>query len=119
MAERSGVSVRTIRRLETGKSHDHRLGTLNLLADALRACPEDRQRLAAMQTTAHHTPTEPAPATIVQPEPADEVPGPVAVQPVQEPVAVQPVQEPVAVQPVQEPVAVQPVPLPDRLPHRC
>ncbi|MCX5143081.1 helix-turn-helix domain-containing protein [Streptomyces sp. NBC_00338] len=44
---RSGVSVRTIRRLETGGSSDHRLGTVNLLADALEAGPEDRQRLAA------------------------------------------------------------------------
>ncbi|MFD0344298.1 helix-turn-helix domain-containing protein [Streptomyces sp. NPDC127117] len=44
---RSGVSVRTIRRLETGRSSDHRLGTVNLLADALEAGPEDRQRLAA------------------------------------------------------------------------
>ncbi|MFE6667158.1 helix-turn-helix domain-containing protein [Streptomyces sp. NPDC057697] len=43
---RSGVSVRTIRRLETGRSSDHRLGTVNLLADALEAGPEDRQRLA-------------------------------------------------------------------------
>lgn len=44
---RSGVSVRTIRRLENGRSGDHRLGTVNLLADALGAGPEDRQRLAA------------------------------------------------------------------------
>ncbi|MFD7526961.1 helix-turn-helix domain-containing protein [Streptomyces sp. NPDC059849] len=44
---RSGVSVRTIRRLETGRSSDHRLGTVNLLADALEAGPEDRRRLAA------------------------------------------------------------------------
>lgn len=44
---RSGVSVRTIRRLENGRSADHRLGTVNLLADALEAGPEDRQRLAA------------------------------------------------------------------------
>ena len=46
-AERSGVSVRTIRRLETGKSTDHRLGTLNLLADALGAGAEERLWLAA------------------------------------------------------------------------
>ncbi|MFF2330253.1 MULTISPECIES: helix-turn-helix domain-containing protein [unclassified Streptomyces] len=44
---RSGVSVRTIRRLENGRTGDHRLGTVNLLADALEAGPEDRQRLAA------------------------------------------------------------------------
>ncbi|MFI8434532.1 helix-turn-helix domain-containing protein [Streptomyces sp. NPDC079020] len=59
-AERSGVSVRTIRRLETGRSRDHRLGTLNLLADALEAGAEDRQRLAATLTGAQ---TVPAPAT--------------------------------------------------------
>ncbi|MET7643333.1 helix-turn-helix domain-containing protein [Streptomyces sp. NPDC005426] len=47
---RSGVSVRTIRRLETGGPSDHRLGTVNLLADALEAGPEDRQRLAATLT---------------------------------------------------------------------
>ncbi|WP_327065093.1 XRE family transcriptional regulator [Kitasatospora sp. NBC_01302] len=50
VAERSGVSVRTIRRLETGRSADHRLGTVNLLADALDVGPEDRQRLAATLT---------------------------------------------------------------------
>ncbi|MFC9751764.1 helix-turn-helix domain-containing protein [Streptomyces sp. NPDC056921] len=44
---RSGVSVRTIRRLENGRSSDHRLGTVNLLADALEAGPEDRRQLAA------------------------------------------------------------------------
>lgn len=48
LAERSGVSVRTIRRLETGKTTDHRLGTVNLLADALEIRSEDRQLLAAM-----------------------------------------------------------------------
>ncbi|MFE3323438.1 helix-turn-helix domain-containing protein [Streptomyces sp. NPDC059176] len=47
-AERSGVSVRTIRRLETGKSTDHRLGTVNLLADALDLGHEDRRGLAAV-----------------------------------------------------------------------
>ncbi|MFI6523856.1 XRE family transcriptional regulator [Streptomyces uncialis] len=48
LAERSGVSVSTIRRLETGRSADHRVGTVNLLADALKAGPEDRRRLAAV-----------------------------------------------------------------------
>ena len=46
-AERSGVSVRTIRRLETGTSTDHRLGTVNLLAEALGAGAEERLWLAA------------------------------------------------------------------------
>ncbi|MEY9947910.1 helix-turn-helix domain-containing protein [Kitasatospora sp. GAS1066B] len=48
LAERSGVSVRTIRRLETGKSTDHRLGTVNLLADALDLGQEERRLLAAL-----------------------------------------------------------------------
>nr|WP_237542626.1 transcriptional regulator [Streptomyces sp. SID4919] len=48
LAERSGVSVSTIRRLETGRSADHRVGTVNLLADALKAGPDDRRRLAAV-----------------------------------------------------------------------
>lgn len=52
-AERSGVSVRTIRRLETGKTADHRLGTVNLLADALELGYEDRQRLAAVLAKSH------------------------------------------------------------------
>ncbi|WP_129309154.1 helix-turn-helix domain-containing protein [Streptomyces sp. L2] len=48
VAERSGVSVRTIRRLESGGSTDHRLGTVNLLADALDLGREDRERLVAL-----------------------------------------------------------------------
>ncbi|MFF2013794.1 helix-turn-helix domain-containing protein [Streptomyces sp. NPDC058195] len=47
LAERSGLSVRTIRRLETGRSGDYRLGTVEALADALGAGTEDRQRLVA------------------------------------------------------------------------
>lgn len=56
MAERSGVSVRTIRRLETGKAADHRLGTVNLLADALDLGAEDRRQLAAVLAPAHPSP---------------------------------------------------------------
>lgn len=48
VAERSGVSVRTIRRLESAKNIDHRLGTLNLLADALELGSADRELLATM-----------------------------------------------------------------------
>ncbi|MGW2180876.1 helix-turn-helix domain-containing protein [Streptomyces sp. NPDC001732] len=62
-AERSGVSVRTIRRLETGRSSDHRLGTVNLLADALGAGPEDRQRLVAMLTGTQNAEDSGAPGT--------------------------------------------------------
>ncbi|MFB7937971.1 helix-turn-helix domain-containing protein [Streptomyces sp. NPDC056049] len=47
VAERSGVSVRTIRRLESGGSTNHRMGTVHLLADALDLGEEDRRRLAA------------------------------------------------------------------------
>ncbi|WP_326768007.1 helix-turn-helix domain-containing protein [Streptomyces sp. NBC_01591] len=66
---RSGVSVRTIRRLENGRSSDHRLGTVNLLADALEAGPEDRQRLAA---TLAKSKAEPAgePARVPESAPA-------------------------------------------------
>ncbi|MEV7049912.1 helix-turn-helix domain-containing protein [Streptomyces anulatus] len=56
MAERSGVSVRTIRRLETGKAADHRLGTVNLLADALDLGAEDRRQLASVLAPAHPSP---------------------------------------------------------------
>ncbi|MET9700896.1 helix-turn-helix transcriptional regulator [Streptomyces sp. NPDC006529] len=47
VAERSGVSERTIRRLESGGSTNHRMGTINLLADALGLGEADRLRLAA------------------------------------------------------------------------
>ncbi|OEJ30370.1 helix-turn-helix domain-containing protein [Streptomyces subrutilus] len=50
VAERSGVSVRTIRRLESGGSTNHRMGTVNLLADALGLEEGDRLRLAAALT---------------------------------------------------------------------
>ncbi|MFE3247694.1 helix-turn-helix domain-containing protein [Streptomyces sp. NPDC059209] len=48
LAERSQVSVSTIRRLETGKSTDHRLRTLHLLAEALEVDAEERHRLTAI-----------------------------------------------------------------------
>ncbi|MGW1293178.1 helix-turn-helix domain-containing protein [Streptomyces sp. NPDC002533] len=66
MAERSGVSVRTIRRLETGKAADHRLGTVNLLADALDLGAEERRQLTAVLSPAPASTPVPAPA----PEPA-------------------------------------------------
>ncbi|WP_229867380.1 helix-turn-helix domain-containing protein, partial [Streptomyces gelaticus] len=68
---RSGVSVRTIRRLENGRSGDHRLGTVNLLADALEAGPEDRQRLAATLAKSKAEPAgEPAPESAPAPDTA-------------------------------------------------
>ncbi|MQS16880.1 XRE family transcriptional regulator [Streptomyces kaniharaensis] len=82
VAERSGVSVRTIRRLERGGSTDHRLGTVNLLADALGASPEDRRRLAATlaksQPVPESGPSEPSSA------PAEPVAGP-ATEPADKP----------------------------------
>ena len=81
VAERSGVSVRTIRRLETGQSTDHRLKTVNLLADALEVGPEDRQRLAATlaraQSAPAAAPSEPAPTPpepVAAPVPAAPLP---------------------------------------------
>ncbi|MFF1649741.1 helix-turn-helix domain-containing protein [Streptomyces sp. NPDC058240] len=76
---RSGVSVRTIRRLENGRSGDHRLGTVNLLADALEAGPEDRQRLAATLAKSKAEPAgEPAPVPESAPVPQS-APAPVPV----------------------------------------
>ncbi|GAA3386296.1 helix-turn-helix domain-containing protein [Streptomyces racemochromogenes] len=51
VAERSGVSVRTIRRLEKGGSTNHRVDTVNLLADALGVEGADRLLLAATLTS--------------------------------------------------------------------
>ncbi|MGW1843718.1 helix-turn-helix domain-containing protein [Streptomyces sp. NPDC001966] len=67
---RSGVSVRTIRRLENGRSSDHRLGTVNLLADALEAGPEDRRQLAATLAKSKAEPAgEPAPESVPESAP--------------------------------------------------
>ncbi|AEW99585.1 helix-turn-helix domain-containing protein [Streptantibioticus cattleyicolor] len=67
LSERSGVSVRTIRRLETGNAVDHRLGTVNRLADALEAGPEERRRLAAVVGGAQDAPHVPVPPPPVRP----------------------------------------------------
>ncbi|MFJ6698031.1 helix-turn-helix domain-containing protein [Streptomyces sp. NPDC091272] len=56
VAERSGVSVRTIRRLEGGGSTNHRMGTVNLLAEALSLGERDRGRLAATLAGARGVP---------------------------------------------------------------
>ncbi|MFE9696706.1 helix-turn-helix domain-containing protein [Streptomyces sp. NPDC006270] len=56
MAERSGISVRTIRRLESGGSTNHRMGTVHLLADALGLGEKDRRRLAATLAGARDVP---------------------------------------------------------------
>lgn len=47
LAEAADLSVRTIRRLETGRGSDTRVGTLRLLAEALDLSPADRRRLLA------------------------------------------------------------------------
>ncbi len=75
VAERSGVSVRTIRRLETGKSTDYRVGTVNLLADALDAGLEDRRLLATMLARAQG----PTSAAALEPDPGS--PDPTAAPP--------------------------------------
>ncbi|MER6876583.1 helix-turn-helix transcriptional regulator, partial [Amycolatopsis sp. NPDC000673] len=47
LAERSEVSVSTIRRLENGKPIDPRMGTVKLLADALGSTTAERRALLA------------------------------------------------------------------------
>ncbi|MDT8912028.1 helix-turn-helix domain-containing protein [Amycolatopsis sp. PS_44_ISF1] len=47
LAERSEVSVSTIRRLENGKPIDPRMGTVKLIADALGTTAAERRRLLA------------------------------------------------------------------------
>jgi transcriptional regulator with XRE-family HTH domain len=48
LAARSGLSVRTIRRLETGESANPQLDTVRLLADALSLDPDERAQLLAV-----------------------------------------------------------------------
>jgi transcriptional regulator with XRE-family HTH domain len=48
LAERAGLSVRTIRRLETGQSANPQLDTVRLLADALELKPDERAHLLAV-----------------------------------------------------------------------
>ncbi|WP_103342038.1 helix-turn-helix domain-containing protein [Amycolatopsis sp. CA-126428] len=48
LAERSGIAVRTIGRLERDKGSNPRLGTVKLLADALGIAPADHRRLLAV-----------------------------------------------------------------------
>ncbi|MGC0318948.1 helix-turn-helix domain-containing protein [Kitasatospora acidiphila] len=70
LAEEAELGVRTIRRLESGKSGDHRLATVNRLADALKVTPDQRRRLIA--TLANPDPEPPQP----EPEPPQPEPGP-------------------------------------------
>jgi transcriptional regulator with XRE-family HTH domain len=48
LAERTGLSVRTIRRLETGESANPQLDTVRLIADALSLEPEERTQMLAV-----------------------------------------------------------------------
>jgi len=48
LAARSGLAVRTIRRLETGENVNPRLETVRLLADALGLQPDERARMLAV-----------------------------------------------------------------------
>ncbi|WP_371268681.1 helix-turn-helix domain-containing protein [Streptomyces atratus] len=82
LAERSQVSVSTIRRLETGKSTDHRLRTLHLLAEALEVEAEERQRLTAILDGAQPGPAgrreEPVPTAPLPVAPAEPPAGAIA-----------------------------------------
>ncbi|WP_034592999.1 helix-turn-helix domain-containing protein [Hamadaea tsunoensis] len=69
LAERSGVGVRTIRRLERGEPVDPRLGTMNLIAEALDLAPEQRRRLLTGSDPAVEA--QPAAEPRPQPAPAD------------------------------------------------
>ena len=62
LAERAGLSVRTIRRLETGASANPQLETVRVLADALRLEPDVRATmLAVADGQARPTVVEPRP----------------------------------------------------------
>ncbi|QFU91897.1 helix-turn-helix transcriptional regulator [Amycolatopsis sp. YIM 10] len=67
LAARSGVGVRTIRRLENGSGNDPRIGTVTLLADALDVAPDERRNL--LVAAGGTPPPEPEP-----PEPVEAAP---------------------------------------------
>src|SRR3954451_8858482 len=48
LADRAGLSVRAIRRLETGESASPQRDPVRLLADALRLEPDERARMLAV-----------------------------------------------------------------------
>jgi transcriptional regulator with XRE-family HTH domain len=68
LAERSGLSVRTIRRLETGESANPQLDTVRLLADALSLKPDERAQMLAVADG--QVPPEPPAVNGNQPESA-------------------------------------------------
>ncbi|MER6365206.1 helix-turn-helix domain-containing protein [Kitasatospora sp. NPDC001527] len=59
LADRSELSVRTVRRLETGTSSDTRLSTLHHLANGLGVSTEERERLTAILDSARPEPVGP------------------------------------------------------------
>lgn len=65
LAERSGVSVRTIRGFETGERADPRIVTVRLLADALELEPDERDELLA--AAAGRVVAAPDPAPVEEP----------------------------------------------------
>jgi transcriptional regulator with XRE-family HTH domain len=70
LAERAGLSVRTIRRLETGVSANPQLDTVRLLADALSLEPDERARMLAVADG--HAPPESPEVNGFRPESAFE-----------------------------------------------
>ncbi|MFF3127396.1 helix-turn-helix domain-containing protein [Streptomyces sp. NPDC057908] len=75
LAERAGLGESTVRRIETDRPFDHRLGTINRIADALDAGPEDRRRLSALSGgTVPEAPVPPPP----EPPPPPRDHGPLA-----------------------------------------
>ncbi|GAA1165412.1 transcriptional regulator with XRE-family HTH domain [Kitasatospora gansuensis] len=75
LAERAGLGESTVRRIETDRSFDHRLGTINRIADAVDASPEDRRRLSALGGgTGPEAPEAPAPPPERLPPPRDHGP---------------------------------------------
>jgi transcriptional regulator with XRE-family HTH domain len=66
LADRAGLSVRTIRRLETGVSANPQMDTVRLLADALSLEPDERARMLAVADG--QVPPEPPAAEESRPE---------------------------------------------------
>ena len=83
LAQRSGLSVRTVRRLETGERANPQVGTVRLLADALRLDPGGRAGLLAVADGQAPVEDGAAPAEPPEPRPGPpEVPGPRSESPV-------------------------------------
>ncbi|MEW1912964.1 helix-turn-helix transcriptional regulator [Kitasatospora sp. NPDC085895] len=75
LAERAGLGESTVRRIETDRPFDHRLGTINSIADALDADSEDRRRLSALGGgTGPAAPEAPVPPPEPLPPPRDHGP---------------------------------------------